>query len=265
MKKILTVLALLVAFLGADDINLWKKSTLNAIMARGELIVGMEPGYLPFEMKSKKGEIIGFDVDIAQVMAESLGVKLRLVPTDWDGIVSSLVTGKFDIIISAMSMTSERNMKINFAKPYISVGQTMLVAKKHAKRNWRDFDDPKYTITTKLGVTPEQATRRLFKNAKIKTFGTQAEAVQEVLNGNADAFVYDKPFNDIFMLEKGKGSLVHFDKPLTYEPVGWAVRKGDPDMLNWLNNFLNQIKHDGTYERIYDKWFVSDKWLPQVM
>ncbi|MFV0482270.1 MAG: transporter substrate-binding domain-containing protein [Campylobacteraceae bacterium] len=265
MKKILLAFLLIFGINAfADDIELWKKSTLNSILNKKVLVVGMEPGYMPFEMKSKRGEIIGFDVDIAREMANALGVELKLVPTEWDGIVASLVTGKFDIIISAMTVTSERNLKVNFANPYVEIGQTLLVQKKHAGKSWQELDKSEFTLVTKLGVTPEIVARRMFKNAKIKTFTTQAEAVQEVLNGNADIFIYDKPFNDMFMLDKGKGLLVHLPDELTYEPLGWAVRKGDPDFLNWLNNFLNQIKHDGTYDRIHKKWFVDDKWLSQI-
>ncbi|MDR2789637.1 MAG: transporter substrate-binding domain-containing protein [Campylobacteraceae bacterium] len=265
MRKILLALFMLLSAIHADDVNLWKKSTLNAILERGELIVGLEPGYIPFEMKSKKGEIIGFDVDMAKAMADAMGVKLKLVPTEYDTIIASMTTNKFDIIISAMTITSERNLKVNFAKPYISIGQTLLVAKKHKVKSWQDLDKKGFIITTKLGVTGEIVAKRMFKNVQVKTFNTEAEAVQEIINGNADAFIYDKPFNDIFMLQKGKDFVTHLSTELTYEPLGWAIRKGDPDFLNWLNNFLNQVKHDGAYDKLYEKWFINNKWLPQVM
>jgi polar amino acid transport system substrate-binding protein len=226
----------------------------------------MEPGYMPFEMKDKKGKIIGFDVDIARKMAKDMGVKLKIVPTAWDGIIAGLLAGKYDMIISGMTITQKRNLKINFANPYISIGQTMLVRASVAKgkKSWKDLDKPQYTIVTKLGVTGEIATRRMFKHAKIRTFDTEADAVQELLNGKADAFVYDKPYNAMFMAKRGGKGIVFWDKDLTFEPLGWAVRKGDPDFLNWLDNFLNQVKHDGTYEKIYNKWFKNISWLKRV-
>ena len=267
MKKILAaILAFLAINVMASDLNLWKKSTLNEILQRGELRVGLEPGYMPFEMKDKKGKIIGFDVDVARKMAKDMGVKLKLVPTAWDGIIAGLLAGKYDMIISGMTITQKRNLKINFANPYISIGQTMLVRESVAKgkKSWKDLDKPQYTIVTKLGVTGEIATRRMFKHAKIRTFDTEADAVQELLNGKADAFVYDKPYNAMFMAKRGGKGIVFWDKDLTFEPLGWAVRKGDPDFLNWLDNFLNQIKHDGTYEKIYNKWFKNISWLKRV-
>ncbi|WP_321312407.1 transporter substrate-binding domain-containing protein [Halarcobacter sp.] len=270
MKKIMLAL---VAFLSlsvfADDINLWKKSTLNQILERGELQVCMEPGYMPFEMKDKKGRIIGYDVDFAKKMSKEMGVKLKLLPTAWDGIIAALVTGKCDIIMSGMTITQQRNLKINFANPYVVVGQTILMKKelKGKVNTAKDLDKPEYTIVTKLGVTGEVATRKFFKKAKIVTFETEADAAAEVLNGKADAFVYDQPYNVLFMSDKGKGKLIHLDKPLTYEPLAWAIRKGDPDFINWLNNFLRQMQEDkvvGFSDELYQKWLVETDWLKRV-
>jgi len=87
----------------------------------------------------------------------------------------------------------------------------------------------------------------------------------EVLNGNADAFVYDLPFAELFMTQRGgSGSIFIINEPFTYEPLAWAINKGDPDFLNWLNNFMKQVKNDGTYDAIYDKWIKNDDWLKEV-
>ena len=266
MKKILLAFLLLIGVnVYANDDALWEKSTLNQIIKRGELIVGTEPGYMPLEMKNKRGEIIGFDIDIARAMADAMGVKLKIVPTDFDGLVTSLMTKKFDVVLAGMTITPERNLKVNFSKPYIQIGQTFLVNKRHANKKWQDLDKPEFTVVTKIGVTGEFVAKRVFKNAKVKTFQTEAEAIQEVLNGNADVWIYDKPYNVVYMAEKGKDLLVHLDQDLTSEAVGIGFRKGDPDFENWINNFLNQIQNDGTYEKIYDKWFKDTKWFSQVM
>jgi polar amino acid transport system substrate-binding protein len=270
IKKILiAVLLILNINMFAEDINLWKNSTLNKILQKGELRVALEPGYLPFEMKDKKGRVIGYDVDIAKAMAKSMGVKLKLVETSFDGIIAGLITDKFDIIIAGMTITQKRNLKVNFSNPYIVVGQTVLLNKKYKNEihKTKDLDNEKYTITAILGQTSEIAARKFFKKAKVITFETESEAVSEVLNGRAHAFINDQPYNTIFMDAKGKGKLVHLDKPLTYEPLGWAIKKGDPDFLNWLNNFLRQIKEDkviNLHERLYKKWFVETKWLRKI-
>ena len=131
----------------------------------------------------------------------------------------------------------------------------------------KDLDKENYTIVTKLGVTGEIATKKFFKKAKIVTFETESDAATEVLNGKADAMVYDQPYNVLFMSDKGKDKLVHLSDPLTYEPLGWAIRKGDPDFLNWLNNFLKQSQEDkvvGFSDELYEKWLVDTSWLQRV-
>ena len=249
-----------------DDIELAKKSTIEDIIKRGELRVGFEAGYLPFEMADKKGRFIGFDIDVAKEMAKAMKVKFVPVNTAWDGIIPALITKKFDIIISGMTITQERNLKINFADPYIIVGQTILLNKKHKDtvKSYKDLNDPKYTITSKLGTTGEQAIKRLLPKATYKSFEVETEAALELLTGNADATVYDLPFCVVFMAQQGAGKLIFLDKPFTFEPLAWAVRKGDPDFLNWLNNFLRQMKNDGRYDRIYNKWIKSTDWIKET-
>jgi polar amino acid transport system substrate-binding protein len=226
----------------------------------------MEPGYMPFELKNQKGEIIGFDVDMANRMAKAMGVELELVDTAWDGIIPALLTGKFDVIMSGMTLTQERNMSINFAPPYIVIGQSILIKKDLAGtvKTYKDLNDAKYTIASKLGTTGEQATKRMIPNAKYISYETEQEGVLELVNGKIDAFIYDLPYNTVAVGQKGQGKIVHLDTPFTFEPLAWAVRKGDPDILNWMENFMYQIKNDGTYDKIYHKWFQDDTWLKEI-
>ena len=248
------------------DINLAKKSTLEAILKKGELRVGFESGYMPFEMTDKKGNFVGFDIDMAKEMAKAMGVKFVPVNTAWDGIIPALITKKFDIIMSGMTVTQERNLKINFADPYIIVGQTILINKKLQKKikSYKDLNNSKYTVTSKLGTTGEQAVKRLIPKCKYKSFETEPEAALEVVNGKADAFVYDLPYCVVFNAEQGAGKLIFLDEPFTFEPLAWAITKGDPDFMNWLNNFLSQVKNDGRYERIHNKWIKSTDWYKNV-
>ncbi|CAB5085591.1 ABC transporter, substrate-binding protein (cluster 3, basic aa/glutamine/opines) [Olavius algarvensis associated proteobacterium Delta 3] len=273
MKKVLwlglAAVAALAIFSGSafgGSIDLAKQSTLEQILRNKELRVGFEAGYMPFEMTDKKGRFVGFDIDMAREMAKAMGVKFKPVNTAWDGIIPALLTEKFDIIMSGMTVTQERNLKINFADPYIIVGQTILLNKKHAKtvRSYKDLNDPKYIVTSKLGTTGEQAVKRMIPRATYKSFETEPEAALEVVNGKADAFVYDLPYCVVFNAQQGAGKLKFLDRPFTFEPLAWAVRKGDPDFLNWLNNFLRQMKNDGRYDRIYNKWIKSQDWIKDV-
>jgi len=241
-------------------------SVLQSILKTGKLRVGLEPGYMPFEMQDKQSRVVGFDVDMAKEMASSMGVELELVPTAWDGIIGSLLTDKFDIIMSGMTITQERNLKVNFANPYIIVGQTILINKNLAGtiRSYSDLNNSKYTVTSKLGTTGEQAVKRMIPRANYKSFETEPEAAMEVISGKADAFVYDLPYCAVFYAEKGAGKMVFLDQPFTFEPLGWALKQGDPDFLNWVNNFLAQVKGDGRYDKIYEKWITGTDWIKDI-
>ncbi|MEN8189266.1 MAG: transporter substrate-binding domain-containing protein [Thermodesulfobacteriota bacterium] len=251
----------------ASNIELAKSSTLEQILQRGEIKVGFDVGYVPFEMSDKKGNFVGFDVDLAKMIAKAMGVKFIPVNTAWDGIIPALVTGKLDIIIAGMTITQERNLKVNFADPYIIVGQTVILSGKHkdSVKSYKDLNNAKFTITSKLGTTGEQAIKRLMPKAKYKSFEDATEAALEVASGRADAFIYDLPTCAAFQARQGnKAGTVFLDTPFTYEPLAFALRKGDPDFLNWLNNFLRQIKHDGRYDKIYNKWLRGSDWMKLV-
>jgi polar amino acid transport system substrate-binding protein len=265
MKRIIVLLGLLSLLLGALP-GMVLADTLSEIQDRGVLRVGMEPGYMPFEMTNQKGEIVGFDVDMAKRIAKAMGVKLELVSTAWDGIIPALLTNKFDMIMSGMTVTPERNLKIAFANPYIVVGQSILVKKEYAGevKSYKDLDNPKFKVGSKLGTTGEQATKRLISKANYISFETEQEGVMDLVNGKIDAFVYDLPYMAIANAQKSEGKLIFLDQPFTYEPLGWAIRHGNPDFLNWLNNFLAQMKNDGTYDKIYEKWFLNDEWVKQL-
>lgn len=246
--------------------SLVKESTMERIIKSGKLRVGFESGYMPFEMTDKNGNFVGFDIDMAKEMAKAMGVEFVPVNTAWDGIIPALMTDKFDVIMSGMTVTQERNLKIGFADPYIIVGQAIVLNKKHegTVSSYKDLNDPKYVVTSKLGTTGEQSVKRLIPQCTYKSFETETEAALEVVNNKADAFVYDLPYCVVFMAEQGGDKAVFLDKPFTYEPLAWAINKGDPDFMNWLNNFLSQLKNDGRYDRIYNKWIKSTAWYANI-
>jgi polar amino acid transport system substrate-binding protein len=248
------------------DIDLAKKSTVEQILARGELRVGFESGYVPFEMTDKKGNFIGFDMDFGRRLAKSMGVKFVPVNTAWDGIIPSLMTNKFDIIMGGMTITQERNLKVNFADPYIVVGQTILLNKKLKNQiiSYKDLNNPKYIVTSRMGTTGEQAIKKYIPKATYKGFESEAEAGLEVINGKADAMVYDLPFCGFLYGSQGKGKTIFLSDPFTYEPLAWAINKGDPDFLNYLNNFLRQAKGDGFYDQLYQKWITGSSWKKEL-
>jgi len=271
MKKLLSVLLTLIlvgsfcqgsakAFSTED---LAKASALEEILKRGELWVGMEAGYQPFEMQDEKGNIVGFDVDIAYEMGKAIfgeggEKKVRLINTAWEGIIPALMTHKFDIIMSGMTILQSRNLKVNFCEPVYHIGQCLLINKKDVNKykSYKDLNKKGVIITSKLGVTGAFTAEKMMPRATLRLFKTEAEGALQVANGIADAYIYDEPQVRVFAAKYKDNTVGIFD-PITYEPLAWAIRKGDPDFLNWLNNFLRQIRGDGRWDQVKQKWFVD--------
>ncbi|BBT19236.1 ABC transporter [Metapseudomonas otitidis] len=262
MKKLLASLLLSAcAFTG-----LAHAGVVDDAVKRGTLRVGMDPTYMPFEMTNKRGEIIGFEVDLLKAMSKAMGVKLELVSTSYDGIIPALLTDKFDMIGSGMTLTQERNLRINFSEPFIVVGQTLLIRKdlEGKIKSYKDLNDGQYRITSKIGTTGEMVAKKLIAKAQYHGFDNEQEAVMDVVNGKADAFIYDAPYNVVAVNKAGAGKLVYLEEPFTYEPLAFGLKRGDYDSINWINNWLHQIQKDGTYDRIHAKWFKNTAWLKDM-
>ncbi|MDH4583783.1 transporter substrate-binding domain-containing protein [Pseudomonas sp. BN415] len=262
MKKFLASLL----FAASTLTGLAHAGMVDDAVKRGTLRVGMDPTYMPFEMTNKRGEIIGFEVDLLKAMSKAMGVKLELVSTSYDGIIPALLTDKFDMIGSGMTLTQERNLRINFSEPFIVVGQTLLIRKELQGdiKSYKDLNDAKYRITSKIGTTGEMVAKKLIAKAQYHGFDNEQEAVMDVVNGKADAFIYDAPYNVVAVNKAGAGKLVFLEEPFTFEPLAFGLKKGDYDSINWINNWMHQIRHDGTYDRIHAKWFKKTDWLKEM-
>ncbi|MBT8370961.1 MAG: transporter substrate-binding domain-containing protein [Desulfobacterales bacterium] len=265
----------------AADVELSKDSTLEGIINRGELRIGLEVGFMPFEMIDKRSglrqkevrhggfrrkgrqlSLMGFDIDMGIEMAKDLGVKPVFVDTLWPSIIPALNLGRFDIIFGGMSVTEGRKKLVDFAKPFMTVGQTVLLNAKHEDdvQSYKDLNDSKYIVVSKPGTTGEEAVKSLIPNATYQTADTESEGAMMVLNGTADAFVYDFPYNAVFITMNPSDQLIFLDQPFTKEPIAWAIRKNDPDFMKFLNDFLIKLKADGRFDKIYQKWFLSSEW-----
>ena len=265
----------------AADVEFSKGSTLEGILKRGELRIGLEVGYMPFEMidtrsgmrqkgirhgdfrrKGRQLSLMGFDIDVGIEMAKALGVKPVFVDTMWPSIIPALNLGRFDIIFGGMSVTESRKEKVDFVDPFMTVGQTVLLNARHTEtvQSYKDLNDSKFIVVSKPGTTGEEAVQRLIPKATYETADTEIDGAMRVLEGTADAFVYDFPFNAVFRALNPSNQLVFLDEPFTKEPIAWAIRKNDPDFMKFLNGFLARMKADGRFDQIYFKWFLSTDW-----
>ncbi len=214
---------------------------------RTTLRVGLEAGYIPFEMRNKDGEFIGFDVELATALAHYLGVPLRIVNMSGEGLIPGLLTDKFDLLIAGVTITPERAKTVQFSEPYFTTGLTALLANTHKGVITRveQLNDPKYVLTTVAGTTGDIAVKTLLPKATRRQLENATDATNEVRLGKADAFIFDQPF-------------------LTVLARKYAMRQNRPELLQQVNAFIRSWKSSGEHERMYKKYFITMAWLDDV-
>ncbi|MDQ7781372.1 MAG: transporter substrate-binding domain-containing protein [Desulfomonilaceae bacterium] len=232
------------------------RGTIEEIKRRGELRVGMQEGYVPFQMLDDQGKLKGFDVDTAHLTARSLMVNLRIVRKEWQDLIPSLLAGETDVIMSAVTVTPKRNERVLFTIPIVETGRMFVVHLSNAER-FRNFDSLNmpgtFVVSIPGGLGPLRL-RTVLPKASYREFPDRKQALAEVLQKRAHAYIDGEFFIRTAAAKNSESLAAHF-KPLTYEPIAWAVRPDDAHWLNWLNNFVRVIRKDGTLDGIKKKWF----------
>jgi polar amino acid transport system substrate-binding protein len=248
----------------AADLDVQKElresSTIEKIIRSGKLRVGMST-FVPWAMQSKTGEWIGFEIDVAKKLAEDMGVKVEFVPTKWEGLIPGLLTGKFDLIIAGMMGTPQRALKINFTIPYDYSVMNMVANKKVAAGMTKieDFNKPEVTVVCRNGTTAVPAVKKWLPKANLRLFSENGPMVQELLNGNAHVMVASSP-EPAQLGAKHPETLVFIDEELGQEPISMGVRKGDPDTIFYLNNWIVVARNSGFIEEKVNYWWKGMDW-----
>ncbi|MCG8684831.1 MAG: transporter substrate-binding domain-containing protein [Desulfobacterales bacterium] len=266
MKKILVLLICLMlgvstAFAGQTGKALSLESIIEKIQKQGVLRVGMST-FVPWAMKDKQGNLIGFEIDVAKKLAEDMGVKVEFVPTAWSGIIPALLTGKFDVIIGGMGITPERNLKVNFTMPYEFSGMSMVAHKKKAAgfSSVEDFNKKGVSIAVRMGTTAEMAAKKFMPKAEFKLFENESQALQELNLGRVHAVVSSAPMPAFHALKFPDKLFVPIKENFTKEPIGFALRKGDYDALNYFNNWILINHASGFLKEKQTYWFETKEW-----
>jgi polar amino acid transport system substrate-binding protein len=236
-------------------------SQLEDILKRGTIRVGFDT-FKPWAMKDRDGNYIGFEIDVARKLAEDMGVDVEFVPTKWSGIIPALLTGKFDIIIGGMSVTPARNLKVNFSAPYEFSGMSIVASGTLAagRDSLDQFNTPDSTIAVRLGTTAAEAAKNFLPKAKLLFFDEESQTIQELLNGRVHALVASSPLPAKLAAEYSDRLYLPLGDDFTSEPIAFAVRKGDHDYLNWLDNWVRVTMSKGWLQNRYHYWFGTDEW-----
>ncbi|ABS60905.1 basic amino acid ABC transporter substrate-binding protein [Fervidobacterium nodosum] len=249
MKKFFTmVIAVLLVVLTVTSFA----QTLTQIKQRGKLIVGTEPTFPPFEFVDEKNQVVGFDIDIAMELAKRLGVKLEIVSLPFDSLIPALQQGKIDLAIAGMTITKERAKVVDFSKPYFEANQAIVVRKdsKFEPKKLEDLVGQK--VAVQLGTTGDLVVSDI-TGINVVRFQKFTDAFLELQNGRVDAVVLDEAPAKAYVKKFSKFSISSIVD--TGETYGIAVKKGNKELLNFVNQTLDIMKGSGQYNKLLQKWF----------
>jgi polar amino acid transport system substrate-binding protein len=239
---------------------------IERIREKGEITVSLNRGYPPFCIE-KDGKVFGLDVDLANLLADYLSVKVKFIrPEKYDQQIPKLLNGESDIIIAAMTRTVERGLKVNFSAPYFEVSQAALARRDLLPAGANSYFDlleiKGLRLGVKVGTTHEHFARELFPATALKPYPTAEAAADALINRNVDAMVADSPFVRVWRnthVEHYR-EITALLEPVTREFYAFAIRRGDSEFLNWLNLFVDQIHADGTLELLKHEYFDKIAW-----
>jgi ABC-type amino acid transport substrate-binding protein len=219
------------------------------------LLVGINANYPPIIFKQNK-EIKGVEADLAIRLAKALDRQCQFVEVDWDELIPGLMEGKFDIIMSGMTINEARKVRINFTEPYLKIGLvTLMRAEDVSKYNSLDsIKGSNATVGVVKDTTAEVYVRNHFsKTATIRLLLSADDAVYPLENRRIDLFVNDSP-SVVWLASQNEGKLRGFWTPFNEDYLGWGVRRDDQDLLMQANSILGSWKKDGTLKEIITRW-----------
>lgn len=228
------------------------KTTFQKIEETKEMTFAMTGAYPPFNFIDENGELVGFDIDIAHAIAQKLGVKAKPITTAWDGIISGLTGKRFDMIIGSMAITEERQKKISFTDPYYIDGAQFFAKEGSKLKDISELKDGKVGVVT--GTTFQTHLSNMKNIKEILQFDSDVDNIKSVEIGRADGLITAKLVG-LYSAKRYNVAIEPIGEPLYKETIAIAIRQEDKELLAAVNKALKEIKEDGTYEKISNKWF----------
>ena len=231
-------------------------NSLQRVKQAGKLLVGLDDSYPPMEFRDESNNLVGFDIDLANEIGKNLGVKVEFVPTDWNGVLLALNSGKFDTIIASLSITDERKKTIAYTNAYLDGGQVMIVKSDNKSVN-SSKDLANKVVGCQLGSTGEEAANKIQGTKEVKKYDKITEALHDLNIGRIDAVIADGQVGGYYT-KKQAGAFKILDERLTKEPIGIGLKKQDKELNAAIQKALDQFQSDGTLSKLSVKWFGYD-------
>ena len=251
MKKRLLKISLIIIITGLLAGIWWlNRGATTTLQTKPKLVIGTDPGFKPFEYR-QGGKIVGFDIDLAQEIANDTGRQLVVEEMNFDGLIAALQAGKIDMAVAGMSVTPERSQNVNFSNPYYLASQ-MIVVRDNDQRIKSKTDLTGKKIGVQLGSTGDTIVGQLPHVTKIQ-FSAVPAVLQELRSGRIDAAVLDNAPAETYI--KTNPDLKMLDTKLSEENYAIAMRKDRTDLLDQVNATIKRVRQDGTYQRLIEKHF----------
>jgi polar amino acid transport system substrate-binding protein len=256
--RLLPILFLLGAMPAAAD-------ALDDILERGTLRVGVAE-FVPWTVRTKRGELVGFEIDIAQKIADDMGVTADIRQYDWDDIIAALQRGEIDVIAGGMAITPARALEVNFSRPVATSGVGIVANTKMTRdiETLADLNKKNITIVTVADTMSAGVAERLFPDANVEVFAEPEAAAAEILDGKAHAIITSMPEARFMVLRNPDRLDLPVSEPLLASSEALAVRKGEQEWLNFLDAWVTARKSDKWISTSRDFWFGTLDWLPIV-
>ncbi len=253
-------------FIVAINIECYSQKIVKDIQKRGELRVGMSGDQPPFAMLSREDQLIGYEVQLAELLAEAMGVELKIIEIPFSELLISLQERKVDVVMSGMTITTERNMKVAFVGPYILSGKSILTKSSTlaAVKNASDMNQAEVKLVALKGSTSESFVKKQIPNASLSVVANYNEAVSMLREGKTDALIADYPVCAYSVMRYPEDDFVTLNQPMTIEPIGIALPPDDPLLKNIVSNFFAQLQLTGILQQMEQQWFKTGSWLLQV-
>ena len=230
---------------------------LKTIQEKGVINVGLEGTYPPFSFQDENGKLTGFEVELSELLAKELGVKAKVQPTKWDGILAALESKRLDVVINQVTISEERKKKYDFSEPYTISGIQALILKKAEQLNIHKAADlAGKKVGVGLGTNYEQWVKKDVPQADVRTYEDDPSKFADLRNGRIDAILIDR-LAALEYAQKAKDTELAGDAFSRLES-GVALRKGEPELLAAINKALDKLKADGTLAKLSTKYFGAD-------
>lgn len=265
MKKIMKLVSLLI-LIATLVTGCAPKETSNvnqpASVENQTLIMGLDDTFAPMGFRNEKGEIVGFDIDLAKEVGKRLNMDIQFQPIDWSMKETELNAGNIDLIWNGYTITKERKEKVNFSEPYLANAQIIITLADSTIETIADLSGK--VVATQAESSSLDAARAQegfidsLKDGSLIEYATFTEVFNDLESGRSDAIIADEVLARYHMKNKGGEKYKVLVENLGPEEFGIGMRKDDTELLKNINNTLNEMRNDGTYDEIYAKWFAEN-------